>query len=200
MGIEVSIWQQVEFVSADLLKDDEMSKAVEGATYVIHTATLVSIEEPKDENTVIGPAIEGCLSVLKAAKKFGVKRVVITSSIAAVCGIPDDLKPDVFDERHWSDPEWEGLKSAYEKGKTISELKSWQFINSIPEGEHKPELVTICPGFISGPFISAGSSNTTSINMIKKFMLNELPGIPHISFPTVDVRDVALAHLRAMER
>ena len=95
------------------------------------------------------------------------KRVVITSSIAAVCGIPDELKPDIFDERHWSDPNWDGLKNAYEKGKTLSEQKSWQFINSIPEGEHKPELVTICPGFITGPFISAGSANTTSINAIK---------------------------------
>jgi dihydroflavonol-4-reductase len=122
---------------------------------------------------------------------------VITSSLAAIVGIPHEERPDVFNETHFSDVNWPGLKSAYEKSKAIAEQKSWAFVK---ENAQAPELVTICPGFICGPFLSQGSSATTSISAITQVMNNSLPGIPHISFPSVDVRDVALAHLRALEK
>ena len=93
---------------------------------------------------------------MKAASEYSVKRVVITSSIAAINGIPYEDFPDKFDETNWTDLSWDGLKGAYKKSKTIAELKSWNFLKELPDNAHKPELVTICPGFILGPFISAG--------------------------------------------
>lgn len=146
-------------------------------------------ETPKDESTIIDPTVNGCLQVLGASSKHGVKRVIMTSSLAAICGIDPIERPDIFDETFWTDLSWQGLKSPYEKAKTIAELKSWNFIRNLPSGDHKPELVTICPGFVTGPCLSYNHS--TSISSIKQVMCNEISGIPHISFPTVDVRDVA---------
>jgi len=121
--------------------------------------------------------------------------------LAAVVGIPHELRPDVFNETHFTDVNWDGLKSAYEKSKAIAEQKSWAFVKGkAQKGEYVPEMVTICPGFICGPFLSQGSSASTSVSAIAQVMNNSLPGIPHISFPSVDVRDVALAHLRALEK
>jgi nucleoside-diphosphate-sugar epimerase len=121
------------------------------------------VEEPNDPNEIIRPAVEGCLSILRAATVHKVKRVVITSSLAAVVGIPHEIRPDVFNESHFSDVNWEGLKSAYERSKAIAEQKSWEYVKTT---ENAPELVVICPGFICGPFLSQGSSATTSISAI----------------------------------
>ena len=83
-----------------------MFAAVQGAKFVVHTATQVCLEDPADVSTVIDPAVNGCLSVMKAAQTFKVKRVVITSSNAAICGMAEEVMPDEFDEGHWSDLDW----------------------------------------------------------------------------------------------
>ena len=95
----------MEIVHADLLDDPSIDKAIEGATYVIHTANPVGIDEPSDPNVMIKPSVEGTLSVLKAANKHKVKRVVMTSSIAAVeTQTSETMENDpVLDETYWSE-------------------------------------------------------------------------------------------------
>lgn len=79
-------FSRLELVEADLLKPESLDKAIEGCDYVIHTASPCPIEDPKNEDVLIRPAVEGTLAVVHAAQKHHVKRVVITSSVAAIMG------------------------------------------------------------------------------------------------------------------
>ena len=97
----------VEIVHMDLEDDDSIDKAVSGVTYVLHTASPVGINEPIDPNEMIRPALEGTLSVMRAASKYKVKRVVMTSSVAAIeTQSPEVMAEDpILDESNWSDLE-----------------------------------------------------------------------------------------------
>ena len=79
-------FNKLELVEADLLKPETIDEAIKGCDYVIHTASPFPIEAPKDENVLIRPAVEGTLAAVKAAHKYKVKRIVITSSVAAIMG------------------------------------------------------------------------------------------------------------------
>lgn len=101
-GGEEQLKAKVEIVHFDLLDEDSISAAIKGATFVIHTASPVGIKEPKDENEMLRPAVDGTLGVMRAASAHGIKRVVITSSVAAVeTQSPTNI--DVIDETFWSD-------------------------------------------------------------------------------------------------
>ena len=114
---------QVEFVEADLLDEASLFKAIEGSTYVVHTASPAPIVMPKDENVLIKPAVNGTMAIMKAAHKNGVKRVVITSSISAISTTHDPTKTE-FTVADWSD-----LTNAdpYDKSKTMAEKSDWDF-------------------------------------------------------------------------
>ena len=101
-GGEEALKSKVEILHVDLLDESTIHTALSGATYVIHTATPVGIQEPKDENDMIRPAVEGTLGVMRAATIHCVKRVVITSSIAAI-ETQDPTNVDILDENYWSD-------------------------------------------------------------------------------------------------
>jgi len=134
---------------------------------------------------LIRPAVEGTLAVMKAAHKHKVKRVVITSSCAAVfVKNPLNFNP-VMTEDDWSEPEF---CKAYEKSKTLAEKAAWEYLNSLPQ-EEKFELVTINPVLILGP--SLVNTDFTSGLIIKKLMDGKYPGMPKIMMPIVDVRDCA---------
>ncbi len=77
-------FNDLELVEADLLKPESLSAAIEGCDYVVHTASPFPLANPRDENEIIRPAVEGTLAVMRACHKFKVKRVVITSSIASI--------------------------------------------------------------------------------------------------------------------
>ena len=135
---------------------------------------------------------------MKAAQASKVKRVVVTSSIAAIVGldqadIPDD---DTFTGEHWTDTNSELGKKAYYKSKTLAEKAAWDFVKGLPE-EEKFELATINPSFVIGPAISGPGFESQKI--IADMVTGKLPGMPLLRFHYVDVRDVALAHVRALE-
>ena len=165
-----------------------MFKAIEGATYVVHTASPFPIVRPKDEMELIKPAVEGTMAAMRAAHHNKVKRVVITSSVAAIYKNIDKKKT------HFTTDDWTDINIAapYEKSKTMAEKAGWDFIASLPK-EEQFEFVTINPGFIIGPNLN--ECNFSSGDIIKKVMTGGLPGIPKIKMPMVDVRDVAQAHL-----
>ena len=180
----------LEFIEADLANDDNWDEAVKGCDYVLHVASPFPITEPKNPDEIIIPAKEGTLRVLKAARDAKVKRVVLTSSFAAI-GYSIETKNHIFTEEDWTDPN--ANITAYIKSKTLAEKAAWEFINN--EGGDL-ELSVINPVAVLGPIL--GGKLSTSIQMVEQLMSAKMPAIPKINFGIVDVRDVADIHIRAM--
>ncbi|KAF2768661.1 NAD-dependent epimerase/dehydratase [Teratosphaeria nubilosa] len=186
--------REVEFVAADLLKDDGWQEACEGATYVLHVASPFPPLVPKDESELIVPAREGTLRALRAAKASGtVRRVVITSSYAAVgYGHPYPEKTK-FTEEDWTILDNPAAHvPAYPKSKTLAEQAAWQFVKD----EGGIELATVNPVGIYGPILSKNYS--TSVELVVRCMNGQMPAVPDLTFGVVDARDVADLHIRAM--
>ncbi|MBI1361644.1 MAG: NAD-dependent epimerase/dehydratase family protein [Alphaproteobacteria bacterium] len=182
----------LEFIEADLGADPGWASAVEGCTYVQHVASPFPAVHPKDENELIRPAVDGALRVLKAAKNAGVKRVVMTSSLAAIAYGHGDKRPDVADETLWSKPEGPD-NTPYTKSKTLAERAAWDYVN----GDGKSlELAVINPTGIFGPALSKDVS--TSLEIPIRLMNGKTPGLPRLGFSIVDVRDVAACQVAAM--
>lgn len=182
--------EALSFVAADLAQDTGWAEAVAGCRFVQHVASPLPSTVPKHEDEVIGPAREGTLRVLRAARDAGVERVVLTSSFGAV-GYGHKPQASPFDETSWTDLDNPGL-TAYVKSKTIAERAAWNLMRS--EGR-KLELTVINPVAVFGPVL--GPDFSSSVLIVKK-LLDGFPFCPRIYFATVDVRDVAEIHLRAM--
>jgi nucleoside-diphosphate-sugar epimerase len=181
---------RVSFVAADLTTDAGWPEAVAGCDYVLHVASPFPLSNPKDENDLIVPAREGALRVLRASRDAGVKRVVLTSSFAAI-GYGHAPQATPFDETNWTN--LGGHLSAYVKSKTLAERAAWDFIAK--EGGQL-ELSVVNPVGVLGPVL--GSDYSTSIALVQRLMDGALPGCPQLYFGLVDVRDVADLHVRAM--
>lgn len=186
----------LELVEADLTRDEGWQGAAEGCRYVLHMASPFPPAEPRDPETLIRPAREGTRRVLQAAAAGGVERVVVTSSIIAVMHAD---KPDHVPrtEMDWSSPSDEEM-STYGRSKTLAERTAWEIIDGLRESGsgHVPELVAINPGVVFGPALDKDLS--TSHVLLKMMGRGSYPLLPRVAFPTVDVRDVAAMHVRAM--
>lgn len=190
---KVQIDGRLEFVQADLTKDDGWERATEGCEYVLHLASPFPAVAPEDENDLIIPAKEGTLRVLNASQASGVSRVVLTSSVVAVW-LGHTNYGKTFDERDWSN--LDGKIDAYAKSKTIAEQAAWEFIKK-QDSEIPMGLSVINPGFVLGPLLD-GTHVGTSADVIRNMMIGAYPGNPIYMLAIVDVRDVAAAHLMAM--
>lgn len=180
----------LQFVEADLGDDKGWAEAVAGCAYVLHVASPFPQVQPKDENELIRPAVDGALRVLTAARDAGVKRVVLTSSFAAMgYGKVPDGKP--FTDDDWTDATAD--VSPYVKSKTLAERAAWDFVAREGNGL---ELAAINPVAIFGPVLAADYS--TSIVHVKNMLEGRMPALPQLMFGVVDVRDVADLHLKAM--
>lgn len=183
--------RQLSFFEADLEQDAGWKEAAAGCDYVLHIASPFPAQAPKDENELIRPAREGALRVLRAARDAGVKRVVMTSSFAAI-GYGHKPQPAPFDETSWTNIE-SGQIPPYHKSKTLAERAAWEFLAK--EGGEL-ELTVINPVGIFGPVL--GPDLASSIRIIQSMLDGSMPICPQIHFGAVDVRDVAALHLRAM--
>ena len=192
----------LDLVEADLGKPETWVEAIKSCRYVFHMASPFpnpSGRQPSEEE-LIRPAVDGTVSVLKAcAEVGGVKRVVLTSSIAAIScgqfGNPDKPADYLYSEKDWS---VESNCPPYEKSKYLAERAAWDFMKKLEE-DKVFELVVMNPGYVQGPFnnISAGAG---SIVLCRDLMLGEYSIIPEVYFPIIDVRDVAAAHFAALEK
>ncbi|HKF45733.1 MAG TPA: aldehyde reductase [Terracidiphilus sp.] len=190
-GADSRAIDHLRFFAADLDKDEGWAEAVAGCDYVLHVASPFPDKVVKDKNDLIRPARDGALRVLRASRDAGVKRVVLTSSFAAIgYGHPNHSR--VFDETSWTNLDGDDL-TPYVKSKTIAERAAWDFIAH--EGGNL-ELSVVNPVLVFGPVLSGDYS--TSIIVIQRFMDGAIPGSPRLTFGIVDVRDVADLHLRAM--
>ncbi|HEY4012831.1 MAG TPA: aldehyde reductase [Polyangiaceae bacterium] len=182
---------RLSFFAADLEKDAGWPEAVAGCDAVLHVASPFPEMIPKDENEIIVPAREGALRVLRAARDAGVKRVVLTSSFAAIgYGHPQQNAP--FDETSWTNPDGDDVRP-YVKSKTLAERAAWDFMAREGGGL---ELSVVNPVGVFGPVL--GPDYSTSILLVQRLMDGAIPGCPRVYFGAVDVRDVADLHVRAM--
>ena len=186
------VGERLKLFRADLNADAGWAEAAAGCDYILHVASPFPSTVPKDENELIGPARDGALRMLRAARDAGVKRVVLTSSFAAIgYGAPKD-RTAAFTEKDWTNLNDPSVQP-YPKSKTIAERAAWDFIAR--EGGTL-ELAVVNPVLVLGPVL--GPDTSPSILFISRLLDGSLPGCPDLSFGVVDVRDVADLHLRAM--
>jgi nucleoside-diphosphate-sugar epimerase len=186
----ITSFDRLTFIETDLMKDDNWAEAVKGCTYVLHVASPIFFNLPKDENEIIRPAVEGTIRVLKAARNAGVKRVVLTSNFGAI-GYSHKDPNTLITEEEWTDPNEK--MTSYNKSKVLAERAAWDFMNK--EGGSL-ELSVINPVFILGP--SLGPDIPSSFGILNHLLDGSMKAIPNIPFNVIDVRDVADLHIRAM--
>jgi nucleoside-diphosphate-sugar epimerase len=199
VGSQVDARDGLTVVAADLTDDRGWAQAVAGCDYVLHVASPFPPAQPKDPDELIVPARDGTLRVLRESLAAGVKRVVLTSSVAAVRNVAADVRVDgrvdgrVFDESDWTDPD-RGDLTPYTRSKTIAELAAWDFMRS--QGA-EDRLVTVQPGAIVGPLL--GADRSFSLQAIERMLTGRMPGLPRLGFSFIDVRDVAALEVDAMQ-
>jgi nucleoside-diphosphate-sugar epimerase len=182
---------RLSFFAADLENDAGWREAVAGSDYVLHVASPLPPSVPKHEDELIVPAREGTLRVLRASRDAGVKRVVLTSSFAAI-GYGHKVRETPFNETDWTDPNGDDV-APYAKSKTLAERAAWDFL--VREGRGL-ELSVINPVGVFGPVL--GADYSASILLVQRMMDGAMPGAPQLYFGAVDVRDVAELHILAM--
>lgn len=179
---------------ADLEADNGWAEAVAGCDYVLHVASPLPTRAPVNEDEVIRPACDGTLRVLRAARRARVKRVVLTSSFAAMgYGHAASDRPTVIDERAWTNLNGAPV-AAYIKSKTLAEAAAWDFYRR----KNMPfEFTVLNAVVILGPTL--GDQFPAPLQMLDKVLRGRIPACPRVYFGVVDVRDVADAHIRALE-
>jgi len=184
---------QLEFAQADLLSDAGWEAAMAGVYGVLHVASPFPLQEPKDPQDLIRPAVEGTLRVLKAAVAAGVPRFVHTSSTVAVQYGHGHGRATAFTEDDWTNLDGPNV-SSYARSKTLAERAARDFIAREHPAMH---YCTVNPGFVQGPLLDRdmGSSGEA----IVMFLRGKYPGLPKLAFPVVDVRDIARMHRLALE-
>ena len=180
----------VTFFAAELEDPAGWREAARDCDYVLHIASPFPSGTPRHEDELIKPAREGTLRVLRAARHAGVKRVVLTSSFAAIgYGHKARIKP--FTEDDWTD--LSAPLQPYIRSKTMAEHAAWDFIEAEGEGM---ELAVVNPTGVFGPILGPGLSS--SVALIRAMLEGKMPTVPRIYFGAVDVRDVADLHIKAM--
>lgn len=167
---------------------------------MIHVASPFPDRVPSNPDELIKPAVEGTLAVLRAVTEAGtVKRVVLTSSIAAVydssIAIPKEKEETkTFDEESWTNVE-DPLLDPYARSKTLAEKAAWEYVKDVPE-EKKFELSVVNPGMVIGPLLN--KRYTTSHGTVKRLFDRLTPAYPKLNLNVTDIRDVALAHYKCL--
>jgi nucleoside-diphosphate-sugar epimerase len=194
VGTQVDVRDRLDVVAADLTKDDGWADAVAGCDYVLHVASPFPPAQPKDPDELIVPARDGTLRVLRASLAAGVKRIVLTSSVAAVRrpGPASVANGRELTEDDWNDPD-NPYASPYTRSKTIAERAAWDFMRA--EGA-EDRLVTVQPGAIIGPVL--GRDRSYSLQAVERMLTGKMPGLPRLGFSFIDVRDVAALEVGAM--
>jgi dihydroflavonol-4-reductase len=183
--------ERLSIVAGDLGADDGWAGAVAGCDYVLHVASPFPPAQPKDPDVLIVPARDGALRVLGASLDAGVKRVVLTSSVAAVRHGRPASADAPYNEADWTDGN-DLRRTPYTRSKTIAERAAWDHVRAAGAEDR---LTVVNPGAIIGPVLS--DDRSYSLQVIER-LLNGMPATPRLGFTLVDVRDVADLHIRAM--
>ncbi|MEM1235990.1 MAG: NAD-dependent epimerase/dehydratase family protein [Pseudomonadota bacterium] len=182
----------IEFAFLDLNSDEGWDAALAGCDVLMHTASPFPLAEPKDREELIRPAVDGTLRALRAAKEAGIDRVILTSSNAAIYKDAAKPKDAPSDETNWTTADADFV-GAYEASKTLAERAAWDFVAQNPA----MSLTTINPGAVFGPAMDANYGS--SLEVIERVMSGQDPMAPPLHLPSVDVRDVAMMHVAAID-
>ncbi|KAL0941108.1 NAD-dependent epimerase dehydratase [Colletotrichum truncatum] len=196
----------------DIAREDAFDEVVKtpGIEAVLHTASPFHFKWTDPKKELVDPAVVGTTAILKALKRDapGVKRVVVTSSFASII---DEAKLDdpntVYDEKHWNpvtvDDIHRSPATAYRASKKLAEKAAWEFVEKEKPGF---DLVTICPPLVLGPVVdhfadlnTINTSNERVVDLVNGKWKTEI-GATGAAYLWIDVRDLALAHILAVER
>ncbi|SCM70090.1 Nucleoside-diphosphate-sugar epimerase [uncultured Pleomorphomonas sp.] len=181
---------RLSFAEVDLTDDRGWDAAMTGCDYVLHVASPLGRDAPRDRDALVAPARDGTLRVLRAGVRAGVKRIVMTS--AATAARPPRDSEITSDEKVWADPD-DSRFDAYRRSKILAERAAWDFMKT--EGG-STEFVTILPGAILGPVLT--KDNLGSVQIIERLLQGRPGRVPRIGLWVVDVRDLAELHIQAM--
>ena len=190
-GKLIDVQDRLSFHAAELTSDAGWEVATSGCDFVLHVASPVVLSQPRNPNELIAPARDGTRRVVDAAIKSGVRRVVLTSSVAAASRNAKTVET-VSDETVWTDLS-DAKVSAYARSKTLAECMAWHLIAS---SGGATTLVAVNPSVVLGPVLSGDYS--ASVQVVERLLSGKIPGIPRLGFNVVDVRDVADLHICAM--
>jgi nucleoside-diphosphate-sugar epimerase len=191
IATQVDPADRLSFHAAELTADAGWDAAAAGCDYMLHVASPLSVMEPKHPDELIVPAREGTRRALGAALRVGMKRVVVTSSVAAATP-PATARDGTSDETVWTDPD-DPTVNAYGRSKTLAERAAWDLIAA---SGGATTLATVNPSLVLGPVLARDFS--ASVQVVERLLSGRVPALPRIGFSFVDVRDVADLHLRAM--
>lgn len=178
----------LSFVHASLTADDGWAQAVDSVEEVYHLASpMIQSADPAE---VVVPARDGALRLLRAARDAGARRVVLTSSFAAIGYSPKPVRD--YTEDDWTDPKTPGL-ALYPLSKAVAERAAWDFVER--EGGDT-ELVVINPTWIAGPTLTTEARS--SLQVFTAMLSGAMTATPRQLFGIADVRDVAQLHVAAM--
>lgn len=184
--------ERLSFHQADLLADGAYDEVVQGCDYVMHTASPYIVNVKDSQTELVDPAVKGTLNVLKSCAKVDqIKRVVLTSSVAAITDEPDSNK--VFNEDDWNEKS-DLKRNPYFYSKVQAEKAAWAFMK---QASHNFDLVVINPFMVIGPSLSPGLNESNKV--IRDMLKGAYPTLMEINWGIVDVRDVAKAHILAMD-
>ena len=184
----------IEFFEADLLKDDGWNDAIKGCDAIIHVAGPFPMSYEGGEKELTGPHEDGALRVFRFAKENGIKRIVLTSSVASIwmdSTIEDTVR--YIDESNWTNLSDTNL-DAYTKGKALKEKAAWDFVAE----NDSIKLTTILPSVVLGPGIGS-PVRRGSMEYMLMLINKEMPVAPPLKHGVCDVRDVAEMHIAALE-
>jgi nucleoside-diphosphate-sugar epimerase len=181
----------LELFEADLLVPGTFDSAVEGCDYVFHTASPFQLVVEDPQRDLVDPALKGTQNVLSSVRKYkdAIKRVVVTSSVAAIVDKPRE--GHVFTEEDWNLVSTVDFEP-YRFSKRIAEEEAWNFAK-----ETGVSLVTVNPSLVLGPPLSS-RVDSFSVGLVKGFLEGKFKesGAKASCFGCVDVRDVAAAHFK----
>lgn len=182
---------RLRFFAADLTSDAGWAEAVAGCSHVAHVASPLATHRVRHPDELVVPAREGVLRALRFARDAGVQRVVMTSSVGAIAyGHPPERT--LFTESDWSNLD-DPAVPPYQRSKTVAERAARDWVAAEAGA---PELVTVNPTLVLGPVLARDAVG--SVDVVRRLLSGDAPGLPPIGFAVVDVRDVADLHVRAL--
>ena len=182
--------EKLSFVELDLLKDDGWNEAAQECKYIMHIASPFPYKVSNNRDSLLAPAVDGTLRVLKAGVNANVEQIIKTSSIVAMFRKPNRSNPYTFGENDWTDENWTEGVTDYFLSKTKAERLAWEFMNG--KGL-KNKFTTICPGGVFGDALD--KKGGTSIEYVRQFLKGKFPAAPKWGVLISDVKDIAKAHV-----
>jgi dihydroflavonol-4-reductase len=184
---------RLSYAQADLGSDEGWNAAVAGCAHVLHVASPFPAKQPRDEQELIRPAVQGTLRVMRAAAAAGVERLVQTSSMAAVMYGHSRARTAPYTESDWTQVESPGV-TAYARSKTLAERAAREFMTHDHSGLR---YASVNPGLVLGPALDRDIG--TSAEIVQMMLRGRYPAAPRMAIPCIDVRDVARMHRLALE-